>query len=138
MRPFRCRYVQSQRKSRSLALLDGVVRQMDHAGPKPVVVGAVDLERGMRSDRRPVGETGRRDKLGVLTAASETAPGEGSIGVLVGGHNLTLRKVRRGPAGNGDRVDLCDLQGQIARVLDRKAQRSAWVVLGICRVIRDE
>src|SRR5436190_1988874 len=87
---------------------------------------------------RPVGETGRRDKLGVLTAASETAPGKGSIGVLVGGHNLTLRKVRRGPAGNGDRVDLCDLQGQIARVLDRKAQSSAWAELRICRVIRDE
>src|SRR2546428_12979939 len=120
MRPFRCRYVQSQRKSRSLALLRSVVRQMDHAGPKPVVVGAVDLKRGMRSDRWPVVETGRRDKRGVLLAASRAARGEGSIGVLIGGHDLTLREVGWGPAGNGDSIDLRDLQGQITRILNRK------------------
>src|SRR2546422_8320918 len=111
---------------------------MDHAGPKPVVVGAVDQERGMRSDRRPVGETGWRDKLGVLIAASRAARGERSIGVLVGGHDRTLREVGWGPAGNGDGLDLRDLQGHITRVLDRKAQSSAWAVLRICRVIRNE
>src|SRR5438128_166188 len=111
---------------------------MDHAGAKPVVVGAIDLERGMRSDRRPVVETGRRDKLGVLTAASRADRGERSIGVLVGAHNRTLREGGNVPAGSGDGLDLRHLQGQITRVLDRKAQSSACAVRRILRVIRDE
>src|SRR5437870_13063776 len=101
---------------------------MDHAGAKPVVVGAIDLERGMRSDRRPVGVTGRRDKLGVLTAASRAARGERSIGVLVGTHNRTLREGGDIPACSGDSLDLRDLQRQITRSLDRKAQSSACAV----------
>src|ERR1700682_4963989 len=58
-RVFNGRYVESQGKQRPLTALRGAGQQMNHPDSEAAVVGAIDLECGMRRDRRPVVEVAR-------------------------------------------------------------------------------
>src|SRR5437899_10316100 len=101
---------------------------MDHSGPEAVVVRAIDLERGMRCDDRPVEVAARRGNRSPLFAVAVPCRYEGPRPVLIGADKGAHGTATRSGL-DIDNIDLRDRQGHVDRGFDREGQGSARTCL---------